>query len=63
MKTTRRLIFAVIPAFTLAAIDVFADSYPDRRITMVIPFPAGAAPPTPSPGRWRRRSVRASGSR
>src|SRR6516162_2293875 len=41
MKTTRRLIFAGIPAFTLAAINVFADSYPDRRITMVIPFPAG----------------------
>ena len=41
MKTTRRLIFAAIPAFTLAAVDVFADSYPDRRITMVIPFPAG----------------------
>ena len=55
MKTTRRLIFAAIPAFTLAAINVFADSYPDRRITMVIPFPAA--------GRWRRRSVRASGSR
>jgi tripartite-type tricarboxylate transporter receptor subunit TctC len=42
MKTTRRLIFAAIPVFALAAIvDVFADSYPDRRITMVIPFPAG----------------------
>ena len=41
MKTTRRLIFAAIPAFALAAIDVFADSYPDRRITIVIPFPAG----------------------
>jgi tripartite-type tricarboxylate transporter receptor subunit TctC len=41
MKTTRRLIFAAIPAFALAAIDVFADSYPDRRIAMVIPFPAG----------------------
>src|SRR6516162_6933098 len=41
MKTTRRLIFAGIPAFTLAASNVFADSYPDRRITMVIPFPAG----------------------
>jgi tripartite-type tricarboxylate transporter receptor subunit TctC len=41
MKTTRRLIFAAIPGFALAAIDVFADSYPDRRIAMVIPFPAG----------------------
>ena len=37
MKTTRRFAFAAIPALTLATIDVFAGSYPGRRITMVNP--------------------------
>jgi tripartite-type tricarboxylate transporter receptor subunit TctC len=41
MNTTRRLILATITGFTLAAADGLADSYPDRRITLVIPFPAG----------------------
>ena len=41
MHTIRRLILATITAFTFAVTDGLADSYPDRRITLVIPFPAG----------------------
>jgi tripartite-type tricarboxylate transporter receptor subunit TctC len=41
MNTIRRLILAAITACTLAATDGLADSYPDRRITLLIPFPAG----------------------
>jgi len=42
MKATRRLVLATIAALTLAATDGFTEySYPDRPITLVIPFPAG----------------------
>jgi tripartite-type tricarboxylate transporter receptor subunit TctC len=41
MNTIRRLILATITVITLATTDGLADSYPDRRITLVIPFPAG----------------------
>jgi tripartite-type tricarboxylate transporter receptor subunit TctC len=49
MNTTRRLILATITAFILSATSGSADSYPDRRITLVIPFPAGG--PTDAIGR------------
>jgi tripartite-type tricarboxylate transporter receptor subunit TctC len=41
MNTIRRLILATITVLTFAATDLLADSYPNRRITLVIPFPAG----------------------
>ena len=41
MHTIRRLILATITTFTFAVTDGLADSYPDQRITLVIPFPAG----------------------
>jgi tripartite-type tricarboxylate transporter receptor subunit TctC len=41
MYTIRRFILAAITAFTLSATEGLADSYPERRITLVIPFPAG----------------------
>jgi tripartite-type tricarboxylate transporter receptor subunit TctC len=41
METTRRLVLATIAALTLATTDGFTDSYPNRPITLVIPFPAG----------------------
>jgi tripartite-type tricarboxylate transporter receptor subunit TctC len=41
MKTTGRLVLATIAALILATTDGASDSYPNRPITLVIPFPAG----------------------
>lgn len=41
MKRTEWLVVAAIATLTLTATDGFADSYPDRPITLVIPFPPG----------------------
>ena len=41
MKATRRLVLATIAALSLTATDGFANSYPNRQITLVIPFPPG----------------------
>jgi tripartite-type tricarboxylate transporter receptor subunit TctC len=41
MKPTEWLVVAAIATLALTATDSFAGSYPDRQITLVIPFPPG----------------------
>ena len=41
MKRTEWLVVAAIATLALTATDGFAGSYPDRQITLVIPFPPG----------------------